>query len=119
MLTVRMSGLHMIGLSLALRSYRSIGRRHEVRRDSRMEARNQAEALAPEQHIRRKSALPAKIILMRPPPRGECAIILAFVVSEGLTDLVKAPLRQLGRFDHRHRHTRAIQHHPLFADPGL
>src|ERR1700740_3274257 len=56
---------------------------------------------------------------MRPPPEGERTVALAFLEGEGCVDFVKAPLRQLGRLDHRDRDTGAIAHDPLLAGMRL
>ena len=45
--------------------------------------------------------------------------VLAVVEGKGCVDLVKAPLRQLDRLDHRNRVPSAVQYHPLLADLGL
>src|SRR5215472_10864745 len=72
-----------------------------------------------EQHIRRKGALLAEIVAMRPPPGREGAVALALVKDKGLVDLVKTPLGQLDGLDHRHQHTGAVIHHPSLAGLGL
>jgi hypothetical protein len=84
-----------------------------------IEAGEQPEAFAIEQHVRRKSSLPAKIVAMRPPPGGKRAVALAFLEGEGRVDLIEAPLCQLDRLDHRYRDTGAVQHDPLLADTCL
>src|SRR6516165_11946553 len=90
--------------------------RREVERTARIDARDQPEPLAKEQHVRHEGALSPKVVLMRPTPGGERAVILAFVKGKGCVDLVETPLRQLDRLDHRHRNARAVAHHPSFAD---
>jgi hypothetical protein len=75
----------------------------------------QPEALAIEQHIRRKRPLPAEVVAMRRSPRGERAVALALVEREGFVDLVKAPLRQLDGLDYHDWITRAVEHDPSLA----
>ena len=67
----------------------------------------------------REGALAPEIVLMRPSPGGECAVVLALVVGKGAVHLVEAPLRQFDRLDHRNRDTGAAEHDPLLADMCL
>jgi hypothetical protein len=80
-----------------------------------IDPRDQPEALAIEQHIRRKRPLSAEIVAMRPPPEGERTVALAFLEGEGCVDFVKAPLHQLDGLDYRDWITRAVEHDPSLA----
>jgi len=67
----------------------------------------------------REGALAPEIVLMRPSPGGECAVVLALVVGKGAVHLVEAPLRQFDRLDHRNRDTGAAEHDPTLTDLRL
>ncbi len=61
---------------------------------------DQAETLAHELHVFAEPSEPAEIGSMRIAPIGQTPVAFALIVREAGIDIVEAPIRHLGRFDH-------------------